>query len=223
MEVHIVKHMRLERVNHLYSYNYDIAAYIQQLHQFIENQNKRMNRLEQKLMNLQKELEEVKNRPTTNIDRIEYKFDQLKVETLEGTLNIGLNPLNGEQIEDFSVAQSKMNIPDVRHVHNDILNEIETEIDTFLSNECHSFIDTIEKNERYTLAEGYRDFIIEDIRKQISDRIIYYVGQHQAELQNPLQIANGTQTITNKVKTDIQNSITAFMKNIPNNMKVGKE
>jgi hypothetical protein len=34
---------------------------------------------------------------------VEYKFDQLKVENLNGTLNIGLNPFSakGQQIEDL--------------------------------------------------------------------------------------------------------------------------
>ena len=42
----------------------------------------------------------LKEAPSTKIDRIEYKFDQLKIETLEGTLNIGLNPLSPDhQIE----------------------------------------------------------------------------------------------------------------------------
>ena len=36
---------------------------------------------------------------------MEYKFDQLKVETLEGTLNIGLNPSDLQGIEDFSVPK----------------------------------------------------------------------------------------------------------------------
>ena len=38
---------------------------------------------------------------------MEYKFDQLKVETLEGTLNIGLNPSDLQAIEDFSVPNGK--------------------------------------------------------------------------------------------------------------------
>ena len=38
---------------------------------------------------------------------MEYKFDQLKVETLEGTLNIGLNPSDLQGIEDFSVPNGK--------------------------------------------------------------------------------------------------------------------
>ena len=36
-------------------------------------------------------------------NELEYKFDQLKVETLEGTLNIGLNPSDLQGIEDFSI------------------------------------------------------------------------------------------------------------------------
>ncbi len=41
------------------------------------------------------------------MEKIEYKFDQLKVESLDGTLNIGLNPSNlKETIEDLAVEQN---------------------------------------------------------------------------------------------------------------------
>lgn len=43
---------------------------------------------------------------------MEYKFDQLKVENLNGTLNIGLNPFSakGQQIEDFQVDTETLKV-----------------------------------------------------------------------------------------------------------------
>ena len=59
--------------------------------------------MQKKIQSLEKQVSEFQNRPPVHIDRMEYKFDQLKVETLEGTLNIGLNPSDLQGIEDFSV------------------------------------------------------------------------------------------------------------------------
>lgn len=210
-------------MNALYSYYYDISTYVRTLHQCIEQQNQRIAQLEQLIQHVQTEIEEIKKRPTTQIERIEYKFDQLKVETLEGTLNIGLNPMNGEQIEDFSVSQSKMNIPDVRHIHKDLITEIQDDIDDFLTNECPLFINNTLNQQRISLPEGQSEFIIEDIRKQINERIVYYMEQHQVELQNPINENEIYNAILSKLKADIQNTISAYVSNLPKNMKEGNE
>lgn len=49
----------------------------------------RLGKIEQKLDD---ESNEQRSPSTIHIEKIEYKFDQLKVETLEGTLSIGLSP-----------------------------------------------------------------------------------------------------------------------------------
>jgi hypothetical protein len=36
------------------------------------------------LIDLQEELNELKNRPSSSVGKVEYKFDQLKVENLNG-------------------------------------------------------------------------------------------------------------------------------------------
>lgn len=207
----------------MYSCSYDITAYIRSLHFNIEQQNQRISRLEEILQKIDKELHEIKNKPTTHIDKIEYKFDQLKVETLEGTLNIGLNPTNGEQIEDFAVSQSKMNVPDVRHTHKDIIDEIQDEIDAYLSNECTVTIQNMINQERLSVPVEHVQFIVDDIRKQIHERIIFYLEQKQAELQDPTRIHEVYGAIVDRIKLDIQNSIKAYLGNLPENMKEGQD
>ncbi|KIL47367.1 spore germination protein GerPC [Jeotgalibacillus campisalis] len=61
---------------------YQLAALQQQLAQCME-----------RLVKIEQKLEERAPSPSSvHIEKIEYKFDQLKVETLEGTLSIGLSP-----------------------------------------------------------------------------------------------------------------------------------
>ncbi|MFS0864181.1 spore germination protein GerPC [Fredinandcohnia sp. 179-A 10B2 NHS] len=199
----------------------DISLYIHKLNQYIEQQNQRIGQLEQLVQSIRSEMEDLKRKPATRIDKIEYKFDQLKVETLEGTLNIGLNPMNNEQIEDFDVPQSKVNIPDIRHTHKDLIDEIQNDIEDYLSNDCPTYINTISSQKRTSLEEGHTEFIIEDIRKQIHERILYYVEQNNHHLQNPSNENHIYETILSSLKTDIQNSITAYINHLPLNKKEG--
>ena len=207
----------------MYTNDYQLVSYLQQLHQFIEHQNERISNLEARTQQLHRELQEIKHRPTTNIEKIEYKFDQLKVETLEGTLNIGLNPTDGESIEDFAVSQQKVNIPEIRHEHLQFVTNLETEIAAYLDHECQDYIRNIEHQMNRSLDESSRLFIIDDIRGQINERIHFYIKQYQEDIQNPSKIDKVYQVITNKVKTDIQTSISAFLHNMPNDLNGGNE
>jgi spore germination protein PC len=209
----------------MYTNFHEIFTYLKDLHKFVEMQNRRIQSMEMKIQELQKSLQELQQRPSTNIERIEYKFDQLKVETLEGTLNIGLTP-NGETIEDFSVAQGKMNVPDIRNgqqnEHLQSFHEnIQRDVIKYLDHDCHEFIKDLQLKANHQLDDSYREFIIDDIRNQIPERIHYYLKQQQAHLHSP-EKANEVQRHTvDTVIKDIQNSIVTFLNNIPNEMKGG--
>ena len=59
---------------------------------YIYQQDKVLRDLQKKIQTIEETVSDLKKRPSVKVERMEYKFDQLKVETLEGTLNIGLNP-----------------------------------------------------------------------------------------------------------------------------------
>jgi spore germination protein PC len=80
----------------------------QQLSAYIEMQKQRIDQLEQTVNKLQTELNALKDQKRFHIDKIEYNFDQLKVEKLEGTLTIGISPSSLDNIEDFTVNGAPM-------------------------------------------------------------------------------------------------------------------
>ena len=59
--------------------NQDLYSYSIQMQRFLEAQDKRIMKLEHELKRLKDELAELKNKPPIHVDKIEYKFDQLKV------------------------------------------------------------------------------------------------------------------------------------------------
>lgn len=63
--------------------------------------------MEKTLASLIEEIEQLKARPPVRVDRIEYAFDQLKIETLDGTLNIGINPSDLSSIEDAAIPKRR--------------------------------------------------------------------------------------------------------------------
>src|SRR5690606_5942949 len=79
-----------------------IQMYIQHLFNLIHKQQQEIIQLQTSIAKLSTEMKEINKAPPVTVERLEYKFEQLKVERLEGTLNIGLNPADLNNIDDFS-------------------------------------------------------------------------------------------------------------------------
>lgn len=80
----------------------------QQVSAYIEMQKQRIDKLEQTVTKLQTDLNALKDQKRVHIDKIEYNFDQLKVEKLDGTLTIGISPSSLDNIDDFTVNGASM-------------------------------------------------------------------------------------------------------------------
>lgn len=188
--------------------------YLQQLQHYIQQQDRRIQQLHETIKELRSDIEQIKNQPHTNIEKIEYKFDQLKVENLNGTLNIGLNPTNPEQIENFDVHQKGMNVNGVQQqLRDDLFQQCSAEVNQFLNEDCVSFIEQAEQQYNLRLDDLHRKHIIDDIRKQIDSRIQYYLnGQPLTEQESLL---DKKQEILIHVKKDVENSIMHFLNHLP--------
>jgi spore germination protein PC len=210
--------------------NYGVFKYIEELNRQVQAQNKQiyqMNRIIQQLQNnvyeLENEIMSLKEKPSTTIEKIEYKFDQLKVETLEGTLNIGLTPNgDGKSIDDFAVdtkqlttANSDVQQSPQNQQFNGLYKSLNAQTNSYLNQECKQVIEALEQKYNFPLQPQYRDFIINDIKKQIGDRIKYYINHHARELENPQRIGSVEQSILKKIKEDINNSVEVFIQNLP--------
>ncbi len=86
-------------------YDQSVSSYLQNLNSFVQRQALHIQRLEQRLKEIQAEMNTMKQRPATTIERVEYKFDQLKIERLDGTLNIGLNPTDPNSVKILKSAK----------------------------------------------------------------------------------------------------------------------
>jgi spore germination protein PC len=188
--------------------------YLMKLQHYLSWQTEKMIKLEKKIAKLENELMDVRKRPQTTIEKIEYKFDQLKVETLEGTLNIGLTPNGAETIEDFAVSPEKVIIPQPQPI---MFRNIQTKVNDYLTNECKDILKNIEERYSHHLDDTYRQFILQDIGRQVDDRIRFYIQQKMNNGQIPASDSSKKleDEICEKVKRDIEQSIELFIKHLP--------
>ncbi len=192
--------------------NTELNEYIKQLHHYIEHQSKKMKRLEEAIKQVEKEIIALKEKPTT----INYKFDQLKVEKLSGTLNIGLTPKSSGEIEELTVEgkiEDDVAFP-VENQHTELLLQTKNEIEQYLETDAINRINEVEKKYHHSLDENYKQLIISDIKRQIDERIQLYINKMNHEMKTK-PVKQLKQSIINKMKTDIQTAIDAFISHLP--------
>lgn len=193
--------------------------YFQWLQSCIKAVEQRMTNIEKMVQELSDELKGLKEKPTIHVDTIEYKFDQLKVETLEGTLNIGLNPTDMQGIEDFAVNNQNVNIPVSPKEQMQRSMEIEESILQYLETDLPDIVQDTGTRLNIPSSESYLSFIKEDIKKQLPSRIDHYM---RSSLSNHLSDENqseANQKIIEQIKQEIQNGISIFLNHLPENVK----
>ncbi|WP_335870066.1 spore germination protein GerPC [Bacillus sp. 2205SS5-2] len=188
----------------------------QQILQYIETQNKKIKQLEDMLTILQKEVTDLKERPSVNVEKIEYKFDQLKVETLEGTLNIGLNPNDLNNIEDLAVNQPNQNIDVLEN--GELRQQLIEGIQQYLNDGLPSLIGDTEAQLSRTLDGSYYKMIQEDLEKQLPQRVDFYLQTFPASAYEKGNPQGAYDKIFYKLKNDIHQAVFAFISQIPSGM-----
>ncbi|MED0901514.1 spore germination protein GerPC [Bacillus nitratireducens] len=201
--------------------NQDIYTYLNQLQQALQIQQQTILNLEEQVRLLQEELNELKSRPSSSIGKVEYKFDQLKVENLNGTLNIGLNPFStkGQQIEDFQVDTETLKVNPETEINPDFYQGILQEMHRYLDEEAYSRILHFEQEERTPLDEMYRQMMVDDIKKQMEHRLPYYLSQVQSYEGISTDPDYLRDIIIQAMKQDIDKAFLSFIQHIPGNFR----
>ncbi|WOA64627.1 spore germination protein GerPC [Bacillus mycoides] len=201
--------------------NQDIYTYLHQLQQTLQIQQQTILNLEEQVRLLQEELNELKSRPSSSIGKVEYKFDQLKVENLNGTLNIGLNPFStkGQQIEDFQVDTETLKVNPETETNPDFYQGILQEMHRYLDEEAYSRILHFEQEERTPLDEMYRQMMVDDIKKQMEHRLPYYLSQVQSYEGISTDPDYLRDVIIQAMKQDIDKAFLSFIQHIPGNFR----
>lgn len=195
---------------------YNQYYYIQQMQGQLQCLQDKVCELEKQIEDLTKDMKKVKDQPTT---QIQYSFDQLKIERLDGTLNIGLSSdADGKNIvDDFTVGGESIAVPNngvsppgslsSSREYTDIMGNLEE----YLNIEAAEDIAKIEEEYDHKLEETYHELIINDIRTQLPGRLEHYMQKY------PPQNQEGLLLVENKVKGDVYKGMEHFILSLKNN------
>lgn len=180
--------------------------YLSKLQQMIQDQNDKIREIEDQIKKLKKQVKELSSKP----QNIEYKFDQLKVERLEGTLHIGLghSAESKDLIEQFNIGQNTVQMPGKMQrstIENPNYREMIKAMDDFFVKEAPVYLQSLETKINVPLDESYRIFILEDVQRQVPGRIKHYLTKYEPKDER------GRKDILQKTKEDIYRGIETFI------------
>lgn len=193
----------------------ELYTYIHQMHQFVLMQQKRINNLEKLLKEMKLEVDELRKRPPVHVDNIEYKFDQLKVETLDGTLNIGLNPSDLGDIDSLEVDNPKQSPSLSPKKKMESTMKLEDSLYRYLDSDLNSLVKEYGSQAGVEVNEDFVAFIKEDIKKQLPARINEYFKQYKTQDRSDEAIQFMLDQVEKQIKDDIGNAVLAFLNNLP--------
>lgn len=189
-----------------------LYSYIHRLVQQLKWHEEQLQELEKSQMELKKMVESLKSRPPVNVERIEYHFDQLKIEHLDGTLNIGINPKDLEDMDEFSLPSPKR--PDQTAVHQPEHRPLLNKLNHYLNEELPGFIKKLQEEAKIEFDPVYTNIIKEDIRKQLSGRVAYY--SRKLSLENRSLTPQETEKkIFHLIVKDIEQAVRTFLHQFP--------
>lgn len=198
----------------------DFYQYLQWLQMCIQAQENRISTLEQTIKKMQEEMKKLSEIKSIHVDKIEYKFDQLKVETLDGTLNIGLNPSDLSSIEEFAVENKGINTPLDPKAMMQRSMKIEEAIYRYLETDLPQIIENTQRQLSILPNESYLSFIKQDITNQLPTRIDYHLKANRADRGNSDAKKEIDDTsIIEALKQEIQNGVFVFFNNLPEHVK----
>jgi len=182
----------------------------QQVNAALQWQNQKLQELENQIKQLQTDVENLNKQRAMVVDKIEYHFDQLKIDRLDGTLHIGVSPFGGKgSIEDFTVEGKQTELT-TDSFGTDMTKRVSGRVERYLNEEFPAFVRSMEEKHQVILGQEYRGFIIQDIRSQVYGRIESYANS-MSNAASPEELQKAEQTIYDKTIADVQVAIEQYL------------
>ncbi|RPF52064.1 spore germination protein GerPC [Aquisalibacillus elongatus] len=178
------------------------------LEQKVNQNHQQLQELNQKLDQL---IEHQNESPKAAVDTIEYNFEQLKIETLEGTLNIGLTPhqdLPFEQLDLPEESDEEVLTPMEQQIHNQLLPYIRKDLPKLFN----QYVD----DQEIDIDSKQKIVLIQEIQDQLPKRI----KEHTSNLQqNGRMIIDRDQVpaLINHIKKEINQGVQIYLEKLKEN------
>ncbi|URN94288.1 MAG: spore germination protein GerPC [Candidatus Pristimantibacillus lignocellulolyticus] len=190
-----------------------IEQRLQEQQDTIDTLQATVSQLEQQLTD-QKQNHSSSNPPIFHVDKIEYHFDQLKVETLEGSLQIGMSTASSSQlptmIEELAMKQKNVhgNSPHpnskVKVVEGNTAHNLSKPIKTSVHSSIPSANNAPPTEHSANLPAGFEQYLSEQLRTYLHEQGVSYIRKMSSQLDIPIDDDHITQIIV-----DLENQIEA--------------
>ncbi len=175
--------------------------YMVQLHEHIKRQDQTIQELTNRINKL--ESQQYTTPSNTTIEKLEYHFDQLKIERMDGTLHIGFNPEDLANTDDFSMPLHQRKQPNQS-------NALLTKLEDYINHAGPTQLDQMAQELNRPIDETKKNLIIQDIRMQLAERITFY--NQEADKQQIYQQSIRESFIFNHIKQEIDNGLKDYFK-----------
>lgn len=136
--------------------------------------------LKEMIAKLNEQVEELQERKSITIENVNvtYHFDQLKVDTIEGTLNIGVSPgsKDGMHIEDLDAPHSfpqSMKFSNLQEMRK--FQDVRTQVQYTIEQEGEEWLKQSQSHYQCVIGHTYARQMIEDVQAQMDERILFYL------------------------------------------------
>jgi spore germination protein PC len=168
-----------------------------------------LNRIEQ----LERQLEEIRSRPPI---QIEYHFDQLKVNELKGTLNVGLSPQGAAGIDAFELPPDQWPLnasPEMADQKEEPIALLQRQLFDYMDQTAPAMLENMEQQFGIMLGPLHRQRLIADIKRQLPERIRYYVSvMPKPKDATETEQQSWHQSVIDKTTRDILEAFTNYIK-----------
>ncbi|WP_199622470.1 spore germination protein GerPC [Paenibacillus alkalitolerans] len=190
-----------------------VHQFLSQMYEVMMRQEERIKTLENMLQDIVQQMNELQSQKKFVVEKIDYHFEQLKVERLEGTLNIGLTADAGQSLEQLAVNGQAVSMGQNTNQTAAMYTEIQDEINRFLDEQTDGIINEFEQENQCFVGKELREFIIRDVKNQTGSRIQFYVGQHlNGDSEEAIERCKNI--VIEKLKSDTTTAIKQFIGNM---------
>jgi spore germination protein PC len=182
-----------------------------QLHAYLQHQNEALRDIERQLKLLRDEWESFRKQHVQPVKH-EYRFDLLKVENLQGNLHIGVKPDGGgTDLGQLVVENEAVPLHSESRDQSESYDAVRRKISEFFKHEAADALKQMEAKWSVSLDELHRQFVIQDVERQIDDRIRHYLN---AQGNTDKTAEELEREIFEKVKADILGTFDVYIQHL---------
>lgn len=197
----------------------DLNSFLYHLNDTIQHLQQQVASLSLEVDLLKTKVKELEARPPIHVDNISYKFDQLKVESLEGSLSIGISPSDAESLAEFSVNGENPLSPYMFADRELLIQQLANEALAYLESEKSHLLQQAAQMSEAPFDEQIAQFVIEDLYNQLPQRIKVYLDETPIYDRTVDRLPAVTERIRERIKFDIDRAVLDFI----NQPKPGEE